>query len=65
MEEGWDLGARMEGIEEKLREIASEADDDAALGLLEKAVEEVERMGTEMEEKTGHRGEAPGEERNP
>ncbi len=62
MEEKRDLDARMEKIEKKLRELSAEAEDDAALGLLEEAVQEIERMEAEMEGGAGRSGEAAGEE---
>lgn len=61
MEEERDFVARVERMEEKARELAREEDDEAALSSLEAVVEEVEKVGMEMEE--GMRESGAAEER--
>jgi hypothetical protein len=61
MEEERDFAARVERMEEKARELSGEEDDEAALSSLESVVEEIEKVGREMEE--GMRGGVTGEER--
>ncbi|MBC7247711.1 MAG: hypothetical protein H5T73_08020 [Actinobacteria bacterium] len=61
MEEERDFVARVERMEEKARELACEEDDEATLSSLETVVEEVEKVGREMEE--GMREGGAGEER--
>jgi len=61
MEEERDFAARVERMEEKARELSGEEDDEAALSSLESVVEEIEKVGREMEE--GMRGGGTGEER--